>query len=115
MPDQAAPNLLTLEIERTDDGAIVRCHGILVSGVANVLYSNVRPLIPGSKRIVLDLTDLTRMDSMGLGTLMGLYVTAKTSGCRLELINIGKRIKELLDLTNTWSVFATIGEHQIKF
>jgi anti-sigma B factor antagonist len=114
MTVEAGPNRLTLEIERTDDGAIVRCHGVLVAGVTNVLYSNVRPLIPGSKRVVLDLSDLARMDSLGLGTLMGLYVTAKTSGCRLELIHIGKRIKELLDLTNTWSVFATIGEHQIK-
>jgi anti-sigma B factor antagonist len=114
MTVEASPNRLTLEIERTDDGAIVRCYGALVSGVTDVLYSNVRPLIPGSKRVVLDLSNLARMDSLGLGTLMGLYVTAKTSGCKLELINIGKRIRELLDLTNTWTVFATIGEHNVK-
>jgi anti-sigma B factor antagonist len=86
----------------------------LVSGVTDVLYSNVGKLIPDSKRIILDLTDLSFMDSMGLGTLMRLYVSARTSGCTLELINIGKRIRELLELTNIWSVFATIGEHGIK-
>ena len=114
MPEPTAPNRLVLDIERTDDGAIVRCHGALVAGVTQVLYSKVHPMIPGSKRIVLDLSELAYMDSMGLGMLMRLYVSARTSGCRLELIHIGKRIKELLDLTNTWTVFATIGEHHIK-
>ena len=114
MPEPTNPNRLSLEIERTDDGAIVRCHGALVSGVTQVLYSKVHPLIPGSKRIVLDLSELAYMDSMGLGMLMRLYVSARTSGCRLELIHIGKRIKELLDLTGTWQVFATLGEHNVK-
>jgi len=112
MPE--APHRLVLDIEHTADGAMVRCHGALVSGVTQVLYSKVHPLIPGSKRIVLDLSELEYMDSMGLGALMRLYVSAKTSGCRLELIHIGKRIKELLDLTNTWTVFATIGEHHVR-
>jgi anti-sigma B factor antagonist len=114
MSVEASPKRLTLEIERTDDGAIVRCYGALVYGVANVLYSNVHPLIPGSKRIVLDLSELAYMDSMGLGTLVRLYVSAKLSGCQLELINIGKRIRKLLDLAGMWSVFSTIGEHNVK-
>jgi anti-sigma B factor antagonist len=83
--------------------------------VADQLYAKVSKVIPGSKRIVLDLTDLAFMDSMGLGTLMRLYVSARAAGCSLELIHIGKRIRELLELTNIWSVFATVGEHGIKF
>jgi anti-sigma B factor antagonist len=79
----AAPRL-TLDIERKGTTTIVKCHGRLVSGVTDVLYSNVRPLIPGSKRIVLDLSDLSYMDSMGLGTLMRLYVSARTSGAVLN-------------------------------
>jgi anti-sigma B factor antagonist len=114
MPTQTAAPRLTLDIEHKGTTTIVRCHGKLVSGVTDVLYSNVGKLIPDSKRIILDLTDLSFMDSMGLGTLMRLYVSARTSGCTLELINIGKRIRELLELTNIWSVFATIGEHGIK-
>jgi anti-sigma B factor antagonist len=114
MPTQTAAPRLTLDIEHKGTTTIVRCHGKLVSGVTDVLYSNVSKLIPDSKRIILDLTDLSFMDSMGLGTLMRLYVSARGSGCTLELINIGKRIRELLELTNIWSVFATIGEHGIK-
>lgn len=106
---------LTLEFDRNGTTTIVRCHGRLVSGVADVLYTRVSKVIPESKRIVLDLTDLTFMDSMGLGTVMRLYVSARSSGCSLEMVHIGKRIKELLQLTNIWDVFTTVGEHGIKF
>jgi anti-sigma B factor antagonist len=114
MPDQPAPPRLSLEIERTDNVTIVRCHGQIVSEVSNILYSKVRPMIPVTKRIVLDLSDVTRMDSMGLGTLVGLYTSARAAGCELQLLNIGKRIRELLGLTNLLSVFTIIGEHGVR-
>jgi anti-sigma B factor antagonist len=114
MPDQPAPPRLTLDIESTDNVTIVRCHGQIVSEVSNVLYAKVRPMIPVTKRIVLDLSDVTRMDSMGLGTLVALYTSARASGCELQLLNIGKRVRELLGLTNLLSVFTIIGEHGIR-
>lgn len=114
MPEEPAPRRLTLDIERKDDVTIVRCHGQLVSGLTETLYSNVRPLIPTTKRIVLDLSDLTWMDSMGLGTLVALYTSAKAAGCELQLLNIGKRIRELLGLTHLLSVFTIIGEHGVR-
>jgi len=114
MPDQSAPKHLTLEIERKDNLTIVRCHGQLVSGLTDILYTNVRPLIPVTKRIVLDLSELTFMDSMGLGTLVGLYTSAKATGCELQLLNLGKRIRELLGLTHLLDVFSIIGEHGVR-
>ena len=114
MPDQAAPRQLTLEIERTDSVAVVRCHGQLVSGLTGVLYSNVRPLISNTKRVVLDMSDITAIDSVGLGTLVGLYTSSKTAGCELQLLNIGKRVRELLGLTHLLDVFTVIGERGIR-
>jgi anti-sigma B factor antagonist len=114
MPEEPAPRRLTLDIERKDDVTIIRCHGQLVSGLTDTLYSNVRPMIPTTKRIVLDLSDLTWMDSMGLGTLVALFTSAKAAGCELQLLNIGKRIKELLGLTHLLSVFTIIGEHGVR-
>jgi anti-sigma B factor antagonist len=114
MPDQPVLPHLTLDIERTDKMTIVRCHGQIVSEVSNILYSKVRPMIPDTKRIVLDLSDVTRMDSMGLGTLVGLYTSARAAGCEMQLLNIGKRIRELLGLTNLLSVFTIIGEHGVR-
>lgn len=114
MSENAAANLLTLEIDRTGSAVVVKCHGKLVAGATDVLYRTVQPLLAGSKRVVLDLTELTRMDSMGLGTLARLYVSSRSAGCELQLMNLGKQIRQLLGTTNMLSVFAVIGENNIK-
>lgn len=114
MPDQAAPRTLSLDIEHTDDVTIVRCRGYLVSGLTDVFHSKVRPMILNKKRIVLDLSDVVWMDSVGLGTLVGLYTSAKGAGCDLQLLKIGKRVRELLGLTNLLDVFVIIGERGVR-
>jgi anti-sigma B factor antagonist len=114
MPDQAIASLLTLAVERIDDCAEVRCGGRLVAGVNDRLYLEVSQLIPGCKRILMDLTDLTHMDSSGLGTLVRLYVSAKSAGCALQLYNIGKPIRQLLGVTHLLSVFEVIGNNNIR-
>jgi anti-sigma B factor antagonist len=114
MPDQAVGSLLTVAVDRTGDAAEVRCSGRLVAGVNDRLYLEVRQLIPSSKRILLDLTDLTQMDSTGLGTLVRLYVSAKSAGCALQLYNIGKPIRQLLGATRLLSVFEVIGNNNIR-
>jgi anti-sigma B factor antagonist len=105
---------LTVEIDRAPGEAVVRLTGRLVAGVTDVLYLEVKGLIPQTKRIVLDLTDLTHMDSMGLGTLVRLYVSARAAGCDLELVNLGKRIRQLLGMTNLMSFFTIIGENDVR-
>jgi len=110
MPDEPAESRLTLDIERDGTTAVVRLTGQLVTGVTEFLYTEVSTLMPSSKRIVLDLTDLAHMDSTGLGTLVRLYVSAKSAGCALELVNLGKRIRQLLGVTHLLSVFTVIGE-----
>ena len=114
MPDKAAASILTLDIVHARDAYVVRCNGRLVAGVNDILYAQVSKLIPGTKRIVLDLTNLIRVDSMGLGTLARLYVSCRSAGCSLELINLGKQVRQILGTTGLLSVFAVIGEHGIK-
>lgn len=106
---------LTLTVERNRDTAIVRCSGKLVYGVNDILNSQVKQLIPECKRIVLDLKDCTHMDSTGLGTIVRLYVSAKSAGCALELMNIGQSIRNLLGVTHLISVLAVVGENNIRF
>src|SRR5690242_14543679 len=65
---------LSLNVVRNGDEILVHCHGRIVSATVATLQDRVRAAIPGSKRIVLDLTDVTYLDSSGLGTLVGLYV-----------------------------------------
>jgi anti-sigma B factor antagonist len=112
MPETAA-SLLTLTIDRTGDNAVIHCHGKLIYGEGNTLYSSVCQLLPATKHLVLDLSELTFMDSMGLGTLVRIYVSTKTAGCKLELIHLGKRIRQLLGVAGLLNVFTIIGEHGV--
>jgi anti-sigma B factor antagonist len=114
MSDGAILNRLIVDVDRGENSALVRCGGKLVAGVNDLLYTEVSRLIPDTKRIVLDLTNLSYMDSMGLGTIIRLYVSAKSAGCDLELVNIGERIRHLLGVTHLLQVFAVCGEHSIR-
>jgi anti-sigma B factor antagonist len=114
MSDKATACPLTLDVVRKGNTIVVHCNGRLVAGVNDILYTKVSHLIPETKRIVLDLTNLTRVDSMGLGTLVRLYVSARSAGCSLELINLAKQIRLLLGTAGLMKVFADVGENGIK-
>ena len=102
---------MKVEISVQGDTMVARCSGRLVAGVAGNLYDEVKPLLANSKRVVLDLTEVDQMDSLGLGTVMRLYVSAKSAGCQLELINLSKRVRELFSITNVMSLFEVYGDH----
>ncbi len=114
MSDQADARGLTLTVDRSGSAAAVQCSGRLVAGGSDRLYQEVSQLIPGCKRILLDMTDLTHMDSTGLGTVVRLYVSAKSAGCALQLFNIGKPIRQLLGVTHLLSVFEVIGNNNVR-
>jgi anti-anti-sigma factor len=114
MAERAAMSGLKLTVEQEDGIATVRCCGRLVAGAGDLLYNQVRELTPGSRRIVLDCTELTHMDSSGLGTLVRAYVHAKSANCTLEMVNMGKPIRNLLGITHMLEVFETIGRNNIR-
>ena len=115
MPPDSAGSRFALEVVRSGNDAVVRCRGKLVAGVNDQLYTEVSQLIPGAKKIVLDLTELTHMDSMGLATVVRLYVSAKSAGCELQLINLGKGIQQLLRITNLLSLLTSIGKTGVPY
>jgi anti-sigma B factor antagonist len=110
MTHAAVMNSLTFKVERKGSTAIVRCRGRLVAGLCSDFYAKIKPLFPDSKRVVLDLTELDSVDSMGLGTLVRLYASAKSAGSCLELVNLNKKVRDLLGLTNLLSLFGEMCE-----
>lgn len=94
---------------------VVRCVGKLTVEHAEILKNHVKGMIPQKKRIILDLNEVTEMDSSGLGTLVSLYVSARKGNCDLLLINYSKPVRHLLGLTNLLSVFEAAGRHGAKF
>lgn len=104
---------LELAISTSADGVIVKCAGRLTSENAGTLKAQVRGMIPNEKRIVLDLSDLAGMDSSGLGMIVGLYVSARHAKCELQLVNLSKKVRELLGLSNLLGVFEDCGKYGV--
>jgi anti-anti-sigma factor len=116
MSEATATPMLSIDVEQHgDDLAIVRCHGRLVAGVTDILYSRVNDLMPETQQIILDLSGLQHTDSMGLGALARLYVSAKSAGCTLELLNLSQQIRHLLGITKMLEVFPVLGEDGVEF
>jgi anti-sigma B factor antagonist len=98
---------LQFETETTPSEITFHFTGRIVSSTASILRDEVRKVIPEKKPIVLDLSKISYMDSAGLGTLVGVWVSAKREGCDLKLVGLSERNKELLRLTNLDKLFAT--------
>ena len=106
MTESSIPNTeLNLTFEKTATETIVRSTGRITSATSDLLQSTIRGLMPETKTIVLDLTDVSYMDSSGLGAIVGLYLSAKKANCKLKLINLNQRIKELFSMTRLAQVF----------
>jgi anti-sigma B factor antagonist len=92
-----------------EDATMVRCTGRLTAETSLHLKAEVKALLPNKRRLVLDFAELAYMDSSGLGTLVGLYISAKGAKCELQLLNLSPRIRELLSMSNVLSVFEACG------
>ena len=104
-PESAAPaQELKLETEKISEAVLVHCTGRIVSSTSPLLQTTVRPLIAENKRVVLDLTGVSYLDSSGLGSIVGLWVNSKKNNCDLRLIRLNDRIKELLRISNLSSL-----------
>jgi anti-sigma B factor antagonist len=105
---------LTFEIERDGDSIVVKCQGRLVLGTSEELYQGIKPLLPQTRVIVIDLAELTYVDSMGLGTLVRLYASSRQEGCEFKLLHLGKQLRNVLKMTNLLSVFSQAEGHGIN-
>jgi len=97
---------LNITTEKTPTESIVRCTGRIIAETAGQLRETTRSLISESKRVVLDFTGVDYLDSSGLGMIVGLMVSAKTSGCKLKFVNLTPRVKEIFKMTRILEALA---------
>ncbi len=86
---------------------IVDLSGRITLGEGSVvLKDTIRDLVSkGQKRILLNLGDVTYIDSSGIGELVSAYTTVKNQGGELKLLNLTKKVHDLLQITKLYTVF----------
>ena len=93
-------------ISKRDGVIVVYCSGSLVFGEESIsLRSLVKDSLNECHHIVLDLRDVLRIDSGGLGTLVSLYATARNAGGAIKLSSADRRVNELLQMTKLLVLF----------
>jgi anti-sigma B factor antagonist len=94
--------------KRTVDGILViQGTGRIVFGEeSSLLRDEVKKAVgDGNKKIVLNLGDVSYIDSGGLGTLVALHTTSHNAGGAIKLANLTKRVGDLLQVTKLLTVF----------
>lgn len=91
------------------DVTILDLHGkILIGEGDDALRDAVtRQVDSGKSKILLNLADVPYVDSAGLGEVVRCYTTVSRKGGRLKLINLTKKIHDLLSITKLLTVFET--------
>src|ERR687888_2320020 len=86
---------------------IVDLSGRITLGEGSILLRDmVRDLVnKGQKKILLNLGEVTYIDSSGIGELVSGFTTVTNSGGMLKLLNLNKRVKDLLQITKLYTVF----------
>jgi anti-sigma B factor antagonist len=88
---------------------VIEIDGRIVLGEeSNSFREKVKSLLAaGKKKIVLNLANVSYIDSAGLGTLVATFHSARSQGATLKLANLGQKFKEVLQVTKLMTVFDT--------
>jgi anti-sigma B factor antagonist len=105
---------LTFELEETAEVTTVHCKGKITAESAEFFQSEIRDrVIPTSRgkgvdvtrRIILDLSQVSFVDSTGLGALLSVWTAAQRRSVDLEIANLSPRVEKLVNMSKLDQVF----------
>lgn len=99
---------VAINVRETPNAVILEVTGRIRLGADGPsLQHRVRELLNNRhKNIILDLGGVTFLDSSGLGQLVGSYATAVSHGSEIKLLNLNKKVYDLMQITKLYTVFA---------
>jgi anti-sigma B factor antagonist len=94
-------------IQEVDGISVVGLNGRIVLGEeSGALRDAVKGLMSsGQKKVVLNMSNVTYIDSAGLGILVAAYVSAKSQGASIRLCALGHKFREVLQITRLLTIF----------
>jgi anti-sigma B factor antagonist len=98
---------MKVNTRQVDGVTILDLSGRITLGEGSVqLRDAIRDLLAkGSKQILLNLADVNYIDSSGIGELVSAYTTVRNQGGELKLLNLTKKVHDLLQITKLYTVF----------
>lgn len=102
----------TINVRQNGDVCLVDVGGKITLGDGSVAVREVvkKLVADGTKKIVLNLGDVTYIDSSGIGELVSAFTTVSNSGGGLKLLNLTKRVQDLLQITKLYTVFEVFND-----
>lgn len=97
--------MLKVTVHIVGDAAVFQCQGRIVAGVENTILRNAVLSQRDSRTLVLDLAQVDCIDAGGLGVLLDLRARTRAKGIELQLMNVTRRVQQVLELTNLDGVF----------
>jgi len=96
-----------LNTRQVGDVSVVDVAGRITLGEgSSALRDTLRDMVSkNQKKILLNLGDVSYIDSSGIGELVSGFTTVTNSGGQLKLLNLTKRVKDLLQITKLYTVF----------
>ncbi len=101
-----------LTSRQVGDVTVVDAAGRITLGeAASAFRDTIRDLAAkGNKKILLNLGEVSYIDSSGIGEMVSGFTTITNDGGQLKLLGLNKRIKDLLQITKLYTVFDTYDE-----
>jgi len=96
---------LELQLDRQPHATIVRCRGYVVIETWAELATTLRHLIPEGKPIRVDLSEVEMVDSVGIGSFVSVWASAKKADCDLKFRNPNKRVQDVVEITRLHDLF----------
>ena len=96
-----------LTLRQVGDVTVVDAVGRLTLGEGSSVFRDaVRDLVAkGNKKIVLNLGEVTYIDSSGIGEMVSAFTTVTNQGGQFKLLHLTKRVQDLLQITKLYTVF----------
>jgi anti-sigma B factor antagonist len=98
---------MQLSTRQRDGVTIVDLKGKITIGSGDVELRNavLQAVNDGAKKVLINLSDVTTIDSSGVGELVSSYTTAKNRGAQLKLVNLPAKVQDVLTVTQLITVF----------
>lgn len=99
---------LSLTNRKFGSATVVDVKGRIVFGQeCDILRSEVKNLLGSQPRLILNLKDVDYVDSGGVGTLVGLYTSAKAIGGDIKIAAANARVQHVLEITKLVTILGT--------